>query len=929
MKENVFEIGKAVQNHFDLERKYNVQNYAIARLLCTYESSNEKVSEVKSFWLTNSENKRNSLLQRDITGAVITTVSTNRLHTLISDGQPVYKNTRLGDILTKYYNGTHSYSLLTKLKRVNNINLTIHNKAVYVPTPASIQEVLIRIADDELEYRYQRLSDLLEARRSLEEKLELQKHEEEQLRKKREELETQQRATEEAKRIKEEIKETERKLQEKEFEINTVRSFIRENVSLRSQHLLDEYQETAKRSHLYDGVPIIIDGGPGTGKTTTMIQRLKFLLSEEALIDYDVPLSKEQLEFLTNEKQWNNNWLFFSPTTLLLAYLRNNMNEEGLSAGDNNTITIDTFRKNMMREYRLHNPETDGPFKVYKVKSEDENRIILYPQTAIENFEKFCVNNIKAILKNAYDLKTSDYAWHSLAVRIKSYCKRAENIKDIEALMRLFNSLFDNERKEVIANEQLLGEQLKNETAKIKLQIGQNEECVNEIKELFEKWYKEKEFNSDEVDENEMEQEDEEEQISQRLDYDAKLFSTLRGLLKNMALKTIDSKQKISKRQNELLSILTKCGFVELFELKEIAELAWFVKNYAFLCRGITSNILSQLPRLYKLYRKKQVEVDNGIYKKNLLEKLIKKDSNKHLHPDEICLLIGFINNLLLNIYKKSKNRFESLKHNYAIAYRNSVKPVIGVDEATDYTLLDYYMIYSFRHYDISSVTLCGDIMQGLNKDGISDWQELKTFVMPNVEINELNISYRQLPTLLNVAREMYKDDQSAYPSYHTCHKPTDKEPAPIVCVSDDEEEKTKWIAKRIVEVYEAYGHRMPSVAIFVGEDEDIDDFIEQINDLDILNSIDVADCSGGKMIGRKDTVRVFRLSEVKGMEFEVVFFHNIDKVIQVGDFNLMRRYLYVGISRATSHLAATFCSEKGNENVLKYFDRTIDNWGL
>jgi hypothetical protein len=33
------------------------------------------------------------------------------------------------------------------------------------------------------------------------------------------------------------------------------------------------------------------------------------------------------------------------------------MNSEGLKAGDGNTITINAFQKNMMREYRLNNPE--------------------------------------------------------------------------------------------------------------------------------------------------------------------------------------------------------------------------------------------------------------------------------------------------------------------------------------------------------------------------------------------------------------------------------------------------------------------------------------------------------------------------------------------------------------------------------------------
>ena len=478
MKEDIYEIGKAVQHHFDRERKCDVKNYAIARLLCTYESSYYRTSEVKQFWLTNSENVGSSLIRRDITGVATSTMYSDKKHTLDDDGQPVYKNTRLGECLIKYYSGTHQYSIKTyPTKRLNNITITIHNKAGYVPTPTCIEEVLIQIDGDEREYKFQRLSDLLVQREKLEEELQKRKEEEGRLRKMREEFEAQQRAAEEerlraeehrrqeeeAKKIKEEIQKAEQKLKAKELEIETARSFIRKSVSLRSQHLLDEYQETAKRSHLYDGIPVVIEGGPGTGKTTTMIQRLKFLLSKEALVDYEVPLSEEQLEFLTNEKQRDNNWLFFSPTTLLLSYLRGNMNSEGLNAGDGNTITIDSFQKNMMREYRLNNPETDGPFKIYKIRKENEKQMILYPMSAIEEFEKFCIANITSIMMYAYSLPTSAYTWHPLAVRIKSYCKRAENIKDMEALMRLFNSLFDNERKEVIANEQQLSELLKTE----------------------------------------------------------------------------------------------------------------------------------------------------------------------------------------------------------------------------------------------------------------------------------------------------------------------------------------------------------------------------------------------------------------------------------------------------------------------------------
>ena len=64
-------------------------------------------------------------------------------------------------------------------------------------------------------------------------------------------------------------------------------------------------------------------------------------------------------------------------------------------------------------------------------------------------------------------------------------------------------------------------------------------------------------------------------------------------------------------------------------------------------------------------------------------------------------------------------------------------------------------------------------------------------------------------------------------------------------------------------------------------------------------------------------------------MEFEVVFFYDIDTALEDRSLDIMRRYLYVGVSRATTHLAATFVQEEGNEGITKYFDRTVDNWKI
>ena len=692
--------------------------------------------------------------------------------------------------------------------------------------------------------------------------------------------------------------------------------------------MLDEAQEDAKRSHLYDGVPIVIEGGPGTGKTTTMIQRLKFLISPQALEEYEAPLTADQIFAITDVNVRDNNWLYFSPTEKLLYYLQANMRGEYLNANENNTTTLDDYRNKMLMAYKLRKPESDGPFKLYKLKGKDEQTLILNAKKAIKSFESFCITNITNILLNAYQLKTSDFSWHELAQSIKAYCKRAENVKDIDALIRLINSLYDNERRSVATIENQLSEELSKKALFVKNKIDEDEEVKSLVINLFEQWRQETIIAQEEdVDENSMDEaEDDEEELSV-MSYDAKLYQQIKPILKKLALQKYDNKQKLTKRQNDLYAIAKV--YVDQVNIDRIGELNWFTKNYAFLCRGIESNLFNQIPRLYKLFRKKQIEIANNAFNIQLLEKIQKKDSGKRLHPEELELIIGFVNNMLLGIYKKSHVRFNGMKNKYVEAYKENVKPVIGIDEATDYSLIDYYFMASFRHYEYSTLTLCGDIMQGLNDNGINSWDQLKDFVLPNLELFELKTSYRQLPSLLDMSKQMYYDDMGVEAPYMTKKVRSENEPAPICIISDDEDEKSEWMAKRIIEVYQTYEQSMPSVAIFVGDDVDISNLVDLINDQDYLNGIKIYDCSENRTAPSTKAVRVFRLSEVKGMEFEVVFFYDIDTALSGCSSDIMRRYLYVGASRATTHLAATFTTEEGNKDIIKYFDRTKDSWRI
>lgn len=898
--ENIFEIGKSIEERYEVERDLSVCNIAIGRVCgdikSTYQQPPNGTPNGKYlFWLTNGETlKKGTSYIKDNYEKV------------------VYKNTKLGEILIKNYKGKHCYQTKTNLKKINNIEVTIHNNADYTHVNGEIADLKIWIGDDY--FQFQKLSDLLQQQEKEQIELENKRLQLESLKKQIEEK----KRLEDQKQIIEEIFRLEENIERTKIEIKQARSFIRSTAFLRDQHRLDTFQEDAKRSHIYDGISVLIEGGPGTGKTTTVIQRLKFLTSKEALNDYNKKLTEQQINLVTDKK--SSSWMFVSPTKLLLQYLRQNMQNEGLTTNDDNSLVLSDFRKSMIRLYELWVPDKEGPFKIYKNKA-DESTLIVYPERAINTFEKYCIKEITKKIKEVSNLETKDYSWHSTAVRIKSYCSASSRIRTISTLLDLFYLLQNDPEIGVKGLETDLSDKVKQAAVLVKRKIVANPEVVEQLRFLFDQWRNERII----VDEDEVDEDGLASYINTKVDFDTDLFDKLRSLIRRLALMHIDNSSKLSKKQNALYGLI-KPFLENIPSFTQISELAWFSKKFAFLCKGVESNVISQIVKLYKSFRKDLLVNNNqDIYEKRLLKTLIEKDNNKHLHADEQNLLLGFINNLLLGLYKKSKDRFNDLNHVYSVAYKQSVKPVLVIDEATDYSQLDYYMIYSFRHYEFSAVTLSGDIMQGLNEAGVDSWNNLN-WVIPNLDKKELKISYRQLPTLLQIAKEMYKEDQGYYPEYNSFIQNSENDPRPLVFISDDEEAKIEWISHRIRDVYRAY-MTMPSVAIFVGDNEDIDELIERFEDLDLLNGISIKNCSGNRLLEREDTVRVFYMHEVKGMEFEVVFFHNIDKAMNDRDSEkFMRRYLYVGISRATSHLAATFNKMKGNENIIKYFDKD-GNW--
>ena len=225
----------------------------------------------------------------------------------------------------------------------------------------------------------------------------------------------------------------------------------------------------------------------------------------------------------------------------------------------------------------------------------------------------------------------------------------------------------------------------------------------------------------------------------------------------------------------------------------------------------------------------------------------------------------------------------------------------------------------SLLKIEFNSLTLCGDRMQRITDCGIKTWEELEN-VVPNPVPFEMVKSYRQSTKVLEVAKKLCIDSLGETPNYKA-FMTSKKVPAPLIYVDEDESEKITWISERIAEVFRAYGDNLPSIAIFVTDKGYIPRFMERLQDTVFFKTkkIKVLDGTDKETVSDKH-ICVYPIDVVKGMEFDVVFFHNIDKF---NNDDILKRYIYVGVSRAAFFLGVTMVQEK--EEFSKYFVKDKD----
>ena len=905
-KESIDDIARSIQRHRDLEIAIEASNPAIGRYKVEYGGV------IQQMWLTNKENKGGVQRTEDINGHINGTTVGNRT-TITEDGLPIYKNLRLGEQLIR---STWEPTVIQTPK--GTIKLLVFNSSIYKPCSESLAtDITVKSPEFNNPLLYRNLSEILRKIQKLNEEISTLEEEKED-------------ASEEE--IEGLLKEIEKKKEEKKKQFEKAQSFIRNHAELRYQPILDPWQEEVKRSKIFEG-SLAINGGPGTGKTTSLIQRIKFLIDKDALSEYVPDLSSEIKDKLTKQKQ---SWIFFSPSELLSLYLKNSMEEEGLDAANAERVKVwDNHKNQLVQQYKLFNTETQRPFLLLrngKLKSKALLPIEgIQLKVFVDQFNTFFLNHQKEKIQKLTNQNVSRFEWKNLGQSIVNYLLKQKDYTNTEQLIRLFNNLQDNfsEESQAISEEykRLIGRAAGAQFIKLE----KDENIFKQIKALLTTLAQDKKSvqEGEEFDEEEIENLDFEETTEKNLDFDAILLTKIKTLIRKSGLIKFDSNTRFTKNDQLLLEHLK--GLDQVEELARIGELAYFKKHFEGILKGVLRNLFIEIPAIYKRFRKDALKGGTSYQHSETLSELVEKDNNKRLHPNEQSFLIYFINTLIKSSYKVSRRKSNEIKHPYFEAFKAYSKPVIGIDEATDFHLIDLLAMASLADPEISAVTYSGDLMQRLTREGLRDWNDLELFDN-GFEAKDLVISYRQSNRLLNLAQSIYTESTGKTADYICYLEKDDTEPSPLILIDEDEELIIEWIGKRILEIYNAYGNYIPSIAIFLPSEEVLDRFANSLGEIDELADvgIQVKACKNGEVLGHKNTVRVFSIDNIKGLEFEAVFFHNLNALSDKADLDLTIRNLYVGLSRATFYLAITSQNELPAEfNYLTDLLTTDGSWQI
>lgn len=671
-----------------------------------------------------------------------------------------------------------------------------------------------------------------------------------------------------------------------------IRRAIVTNMELRDQPILDQHQDRIFRLPL--SRQLLLLGPPGSGKTTTLIRRL----GQKLDIDY---LSEEERNTLAatdggDRLPHQQSWIMFTPTTLLKHYVKEAFNREQVPASDERIKTWTDYRHYIARNVLGLLKTSDGSGSFVRKDVDFLSTDAIQDCTAwFDEFDDFFQSSLLTDFKSAADYlrREKDEAVASLGEVLTTLLAACETSLTPQDLRQVARKTDDVSRFVAQYGEDVDTRLRQN----LNLILNADKGFIEEFKSFVESIAGEFEDASIEpldIDDDSEEQEDGDQgQVAAVLTKKQAVIQYLNVVRAASRAAARGRRVRPDTKAGRILGWLEgripKNEELKLIgsDLLLLTQLRKFSNPY--------NRFLTSVPRIYKRFRsamKKESRWYVSVPRKSSEISDLEIDAN-------ILLILRNARELAASLPAPEVATGVSLSRLRQIVslHMNQVL----VDEATDFSAIQLGCMLELTNPKLRSFFACGDFNQRLTRWGVRDNSQI-AWVSSSIETETITVSYRQSEALVCFARELAKLSDAGLTDVVLPDRVDNQGlPPTLMELSRSSSTVVEWLAERIREIERLVGV-LPSIAVLVNAEQPVLPIAEELEVALADSNIQVTACSDGVVIGEDANVRVFDIRHIKGLEFEAVFFVNVDILAQM-EPELFTKFIYVGATRAATYL--------------------------
>lgn len=666
-----------------------------------------------------------------------------------------------------------------------------------------------------------------------------------------------------------------------------IRRTVISRMDLRDQPILDQYQDEIFRLPLDSRLLIL--GAPGTGKTTTLIRRLGQKLDTAFLEDSErqaIEKSPYQLE-----PDHARSWIMFTPTELLKLYVKEAFNREGIPAPDERISTWTEYRDNLARnEFSiLRSASYGGVFVMRQQAHTISEEAVVDPIAWFSDFDiyqrRIFWSDLKAAAETIVGAPNSQAS--QIGRRLLNVITSAGDVPQPGSFVTLAK-IADDIAPLVAALKEALDKPIR---LALNTQLSKDKSFL----EKFARFIEALESVNDDPDDADTDDDDEAPQSLSGLRAAADQYGRA---VRSLALARV--KKRSLNRSSRSGRIIEWLGdrippSTDLPRIGEFLAMQTALRRFVNPVRGY----LTKVPQRYRQFRRSEAATRWS---------RLHGDGHNDIHPLEVdVVLLSMLRSAdemvtgARDLLTRGGPERQLLERQIA-RYQTQVL----IDEATDFSPVQLAIMATLARPGTRSVFACGDFNQRVTSWGAKSPDAVK-WAIPALETRQIAVAYRQSSQLHDLARKIVEANggsaaDAALPGFSNA---SGVAPALVENIGAGEP-TARWLAARIREIDRFVGE-LPSIAVLVNSEDDVVPISEALAQALEDQNIRVTACRNGQVKGSEGSVRVFNVEHIKGLEFEAVFFLEVDGLLKLHP-ELFNKYLYVGATRAATYFGVT-CS--------------------